>query len=115
MLLGVALVLGACGADDPYSAAPPPLDDRGAIDAAMRSIAPEDRPLLSGYLARQREGARGMIPPQAQAETIAGAINDQRRTDADHAEVVARKRAAAELLERGLGGASAADVANMMP
>ena len=102
ILLGFALVLSGCGAEDPYSQPLPALNDQQGIAAAIESVPPRDRPLLAGYFARHREAAKGLIPPQVPAQTLGGAINDQRRTAADMAEARARKQAAAELLERGL-------------
>ena len=101
ILLGLALVLCGCGSSDPFAGPLPAVDDQQGIDAVLESVPPADRALLARYFARQRDAARGRIPPQASAQSVGGAINDQRRTEADMAEAGARKRAAAALLDRG--------------
>lgn len=110
ILLGIVLALSGCGAADPYAAPLPAENDQKAIDATIQTVAPQDRPLLAGYYARHRQAAKGLIPAQVPAQTVGGAINDQRRTNEDAAEARARKQAAAELLDQKLdGGADAVE------
>lgn len=104
ILLGIVLALSGCGAGDPYAAPLPAPDDQRAVDAAIATVAPQDRPLLAGYFARHRRAMKGLIPAQVPAQTVGGAINDQRRTDQDMAEAQARKQAAAELIDRKMEG-----------
>ena len=86
------------------------MNDQPAVAAAIETVAPQDRALLTGYYARHRQAAKGLIPAQVPAQTIGGAINDQRRTNADMAEAHARKQAAAEMLDQKLeGGADAVE------
>lgn len=115
IVLGLVLVLSSCGAADPYAQPLPPAGDRQAIERVMAAVSPTDRQLLADYFARQSEAERGLIPPQAQAQTVAGAINDQRRTNEDLEEARARKQAAAELFERAGGGSDAGGIANLVP